>query len=106
MPHHRKAKHSGCHSQTILTPPEPYVEAVTFQCTLPTEEPAIKRITRPLPFADNISENLAWASAFIDRAAHLNEASFSTAFPTTILKINQYPSSRTMSFSGSDFMPP
>ncbi|KAH7231642.1 uncharacterized protein BKA55DRAFT_653623 [Fusarium redolens] len=73
MPHHRKAKHSGCHSQTILTPSEPYVEAVTFQCILPTEEPAIKRITRPLPFADNISENLAWASAFIDRAAHLNE---------------------------------
>ncbi|KAF4943237.1 hypothetical protein FGADI_13542 [Fusarium gaditjirri] len=74
MPHLRKSKHSDCQSHTILTPPEPYAEAITYKCTLPTEEPAITRITRPLPFAETLTENLAWASAFIDRAAHLNEA--------------------------------
>ncbi|KAF4439144.1 hypothetical protein FACUT_4381 [Fusarium acutatum] len=78
MPHHRKPKNCGCQSQTIVSPPEPYLEAATFQCTLPTEEPVIKRITRPLPFADNIADNLAWASAFIDRAAKRLHAAIDT----------------------------
>ncbi|KAM5341288.1 hypothetical protein ACJ41O_014319 [Fusarium nematophilum] len=49
------------------------VENVTFECTRPTEEPALKRLTQPLPFSNNIAENLAWAAAFIDRAGHLTE---------------------------------
>ncbi|KAM0359513.1 hypothetical protein ACHAP4_003105 [Fusarium culmorum] len=44
-----------------------------FECTRPTEFSAIKRITTPLPFSSSISENLAWAAAFIDRASHLTE---------------------------------
>ncbi|KAM0366706.1 hypothetical protein ACHAPK_008178 [Fusarium culmorum] len=44
-----------------------------FECTQPTEFSAIKRITTPLPFSSSISENLAWAAAFIDRAGHLTE---------------------------------
>ncbi|KAM0304871.1 hypothetical protein ACHAPM_002988 [Fusarium culmorum] len=44
-----------------------------FECTRPTEFSAIKRITTPLPFSSSISENLAWAAAFIDRAGHLTE---------------------------------
>ncbi|KAM0371895.1 hypothetical protein ACHAPY_009842 [Fusarium culmorum] len=44
-----------------------------FECTRPTEFSAIKRITTPLPFSSSLSENLAWAAAFIDRAGHLTE---------------------------------
>ncbi|KAH6960288.1 hypothetical protein DER45DRAFT_627383 [Fusarium avenaceum] len=76
MVHHRKNKTvlCQCQSETVISPAPATVENVCFECTPPTEESAIKRITKPLPFADNIAENLAWASAFIDRAAHLTEA--------------------------------
>ncbi|PTD08070.1 hypothetical protein FCULG_00005582, partial [Fusarium culmorum] len=57
----------------ISLPPDCTVEEVMFECTQPTEFSAIKRITTPLPFSSSISENLAWAAAFIDRAGHLTE---------------------------------
>ncbi|KAF5244670.1 hypothetical protein FAUST_2186 [Fusarium austroamericanum] len=74
MVHHRKRKTPMCPAQTpISLPPDCTVEEVMFECTRPTEFSAIKRITTPLPFSSSISENLAWAAAFIDRAGHLTE---------------------------------
>ncbi|KAH7142895.1 hypothetical protein B0J13DRAFT_51561 [Dactylonectria estremocensis] len=70
MTHHRKPK-TGCH--TAILPTASLVENITFECTRPTEEPALKRLTQPLPFSTNIAENLVWAAAFIDRAGHLTE---------------------------------
>ncbi|KAM0342919.1 hypothetical protein ACHAPU_009123 [Fusarium lateritium] len=73
MVHHRKTKPTSPRTQTVISPTQEVVESVSFECTLPTEEPAIKRLTKALPFADNIADNLAWAAAFIDRAGHMNE---------------------------------
>jgi chromosome segregation ATPase len=57
----------------ISLPAESSVEEILFECSLPTEQPTIERIAKPLPFSSSISENLAWATAFIDRAGHLTE---------------------------------
>ncbi|RGP67597.1 hypothetical protein FSPOR_5784 [Fusarium sporotrichioides] len=74
MVHHRKHKAPVCQPRRpISISRDCAVEEVMFECTQPTEHPAIKRITTPLPFSKSISENLAWASAFIDRAGHLTE---------------------------------
>ncbi|KAF4987643.1 hypothetical protein FGRMN_10250, partial [Fusarium graminum] len=69
MVHHRKTKTMSSQAQNIISTGLVTVESVTFDCTVSTEEPAIKRLTKALPSADN----LAWAAAFIDRAGHLNE---------------------------------
>ncbi|KAF5672300.1 hypothetical protein FHETE_3798 [Fusarium heterosporum] len=73
MVHHRKTKATSSQAQNTISTGLATVESVTFECTVPTQEPAIDRLTRALPFADNIADNLAWATAFIDRAGHLNE---------------------------------
>ncbi|KAI5463870.1 hypothetical protein BGZ63DRAFT_382475 [Mariannaea sp. PMI_226] len=70
MVHRRKSK-AG--SRVITPSSEPQVEDITFECSLPTEVPALERLTKPLPFSKNITENLAWAAAFIDRAGHLTQ---------------------------------
>ncbi|KAH6889666.1 hypothetical protein B0T10DRAFT_561255 [Thelonectria olida] len=70
MGHHKKCE---CGSRTATTIPEPQVETVCFECILPAEESALKRITTPLPFSKKVTENLAWAAAFIDRAGHLTQ---------------------------------
>ncbi|CEI61638.1 hypothetical protein FVEN_g2706 [Fusarium venenatum] len=74
MVHHRKQKTPMCQPQrSVSLPPICEVEKVMFECTQPTQHPAITRITTPLPFSNNISKNLAWAAAFIDRAGHLTK---------------------------------
>lgn len=56
--------------RTVI-PPERQVGIITFECSLPTDEPALTRIQDPLPFSTTISKNLALAAAFIDHAGHL-----------------------------------
>ncbi|RGP77228.1 hypothetical protein FLONG3_4743 [Fusarium longipes] len=73
MVHHRKQKTPMAEPQRPQSLPIDSFEEITFECRVPTELPAIKRITKPLPFCKSLSENLAWASAFIDRAGHLTE---------------------------------
>ncbi|KAH7161898.1 hypothetical protein EDB81DRAFT_925710 [Dactylonectria macrodidyma] len=70
MGHHKQPKIG---SQTTIFPTASLIENITLECTRPTEEPALKRLTQPLPFSNNITENLAWATAFIDRAGYLTE---------------------------------
>ncbi|KAI1073247.1 hypothetical protein LB507_010774 [Fusarium sp. FIESC RH6] len=73
MVHRRKHKTPACQPQVVTVETDPAVEEVMFECCMPTEHPAIPRITKPLPFSSSITENLAWAVAFIDRAGHMTE---------------------------------
>ncbi|KAK7429057.1 hypothetical protein QQZ08_004464 [Neonectria magnoliae] len=68
MPAHHK--NHKAEAQTTI-PPERQAGTVAFECYLPTDEPALKRLREPLPFSTTISKNLALASAFIDHAGHL-----------------------------------
>ncbi|KPM45732.1 hypothetical protein AK830_g760 [Neonectria ditissima] len=65
--HHKDCK---AEAQTQI-PPDRQAETVSFECYLPTDEPALKRLLEPLPFSTTINENLALAAAFIDHAGHL-----------------------------------
>ncbi|KAH8706196.1 hypothetical protein BGZ61DRAFT_516912 [Ilyonectria robusta] len=68
MPSHRRNQKTE--AMTVI-PPERQVGIITFECSLPTDEPALTRIQDPLPFSTTISKNLALAAAFIDHAGHL-----------------------------------
>lgn len=64
-------------TRVVSVATDPAVEEVLFECFMPTEHPAIPRVIKPLPFSSSVTENLAWAVAFIDRAGHLTEVGYS-----------------------------
>lgn len=58
------------HLQSIL----PVYIKKEFQCQYPTVDPNVVRVTKPLPFPDNLKDVIAWTDAFVDRIASLTLA--------------------------------